>query len=89
MGTVNNGRRGVLNVAGMQPIAVGVQDPTDSEAATTGVSQVVAFLPPGGTRQIKAGDIVTLDGVALRVISYGPSGLTRGLVVMQLGAVVA
>lgn len=87
MGTVNNGRRGRLEVAGMQTIDVGVQDAAD--AAASGTCAVVAFLPPGGTRQIKAGDIVTLDGLALQVIKYGPSAHTRSHVVMQLGPVAA
>lgn len=87
MGHVKNGYRGTLQVAGLDDMQVGVQTPTDAEAAQSGALFVVAFPPPKGARQIKPGDAVVLDGVALRVISYGPSAITRPLMVMHLGAV--
>lgn len=86
MGEVKNGARGDLAIAGLDNLRVGIQTPTDSEAAG-GAKYIVAFPPPKGARKIAVGDMVALDGEPLRVLAYGPSRITPVLMLMQLGAV--
>jgi hypothetical protein len=84
---VKNGRLGQLEVTGAISARVGVQDATPGDAAQYGASIVVAWMPPRTMRRLIAGDRVKLEGAVMRVCHYGPSVVTKNMMVAYLAPV--